>query len=55
MENIQDLENKYLEKFGDLFPNIGISKEYEKEIILECLAQNKDAYELGFFNLDDCY
>lgn len=55
MENIKDLESKYVEKYGDMFPNIGISEEYEREIILECLAQGKDAYELGFFNLEDCY
>lgn len=55
MENIKDLERKYVEKFGDMFPNIGISEEYEREIILESLAQAKDAYELGFFNLEDCY
>ena len=38
-----------------MFPNIGISEEDEREIILEYLAQSKDAYELVFFNLEDCY
>lgn len=55
MKNIKDMKSKYVEKFGDMFPNIGISEEDEREIILECLAQAKDAYELGFFNLEDCY
>ena len=35
-----------------MFSNIGISGKYEKEIILECLKQGKDAYELGYFTLD---
>ena len=52
MKEIEKLENKYIERFGSMFPNIGISEEYEKEIILECLKQRKDAYELGYFTLD---
>ena len=55
MKDIKELENEYIDKFGDLFPNIGISKEYEKEIIVNCLSKGKDAYELGYFNLEDCY
>ena len=55
MKSIKDMKSKYVEKFGDMFSNIGISEEDEREIILECLAQAKDAYELGFFNLEDCY
>ena len=52
MKEIEKLENKYIERFGSMFPNIDISEEYEKEIILECLKQGKDAYELGYFTLD---
>lgn len=48
IENIKDLESKYVEKFGDMFSNIGISEEDEREIILECFAQGKDSYELVF-------
>lgn len=30
MKNIKDLEDDYIERFGDLFPTIGISRDYEK-------------------------
>lgn len=55
MKTIKELENEYIDKFGDLFPNMGISREYEKEIILTCLAKDKDAYELGYFDLEKYY
>lgn len=55
MKTIKELENEYIDRFGDLFPNMGISREYEKEIILTCLAKGKDAYELGYFDLEKCY
>ncbi|MBS6535815.1 serine/threonine protein phosphatase [Peptoniphilus harei] len=55
MKNIKDLEDDYIERFGDLFPTIGISRDYEKEIILICLAKDKDAYGLGYFDLEKCY
>ncbi|EFM24784.1 hypothetical protein HMPREF9225_1650 [Peptoniphilus duerdenii ATCC BAA-1640] len=54
-DDLTALRTKYLEKFDDYFPNIGISKEYEKEIIVNCLSKGKDAYELGYFNLEDDY
>lgn len=54
-DDLNTLRSKYLEKFDDYFPNIGISKEYEKVIILNCLSKGKDAYELGYFNLEDDY
>lgn len=50
---IIQLENEYIEKFGDLFPNIGLDAEEERKIILKCLEEDKDAYELGFFTLDN--
>lgn len=52
---MKKLENEYIARFGDLFPNMGISREYEKEIILTCLDKGKDAYELGYFDLEKCY
>lgn len=55
MKDVKELENEYIDRFGDLFPNIGISREYEKEIILTCLDKDKDAYELGYFDLEKCY
>lgn len=55
MKDLRQMEEAYIERFGDLFPNISISKEYEKEIIEACLKQNKDAYELGYFDLDCFY
>lgn len=52
---MEKLENEYIARFGDLFPNMGISREYEKDIILTCLDKGKDAYELGYFDLEKCY
>ena len=52
MKEIEKLENKYIERFGSMFPNIGISEEFEREIILDCLENGKDAYELKYFDLD---
>lgn len=49
---IIQLENEYVERFGDLFPNMGLDGEEEIKIILKCLKEDKNAYELGFFTLD---
>lgn len=49
---IIQLENEYVERFGDLFPNMGLDGEVEIKIILKCLEEDKNAYELGFFTLD---
>lgn len=49
---ILQLENEYVERFGDLFPNMGLDGEEEIKIILKCLEEDKNAYELGFFTLD---
>lgn len=34
---IIQLENEYVERFGDLFPNMGLGGEVEIKIILKCL------------------
>ncbi|MDU5470903.1 MAG: serine/threonine protein phosphatase [Peptoniphilus harei] len=52
---MEKLENEYIARFRDLFPNMGISREYEKEIILTCLDKGKDTYELGYFDLEKYY
>lgn len=49
---IIQLENEYIERFGDLFPNMGLDGEKEIKIILKYLEEDKNAYELGFFTLD---
>lgn len=53
MKNIKQLEKEYIERFDDLFPNIGLSEAKEREILLKCLKEDKDAYELGFFTLEN--
>lgn len=53
MKNIKQLEKEYIERFDDLFPNIGLSGAKEREILLKCLKEDKDAYELGFFTLEN--
>ncbi|OFK79770.1 hypothetical protein HMPREF2800_05220 [Anaerosphaera sp. HMSC064C01] len=47
---IIQLENEYVERFGDLFPNMGLDGEEEIKIILKCLKEDKNAYELGFLH-----
>ena len=52
MKKIEDLRNEYIEKFDDYFPNMGLSEDKEIEIIEKSLKEGKDAYELGYFELD---
>lgn len=53
MKNIRQLEKEYVERFEDLFPNISLDEREERKIILKCLEEDKDAYELGFFTLEN--
>ncbi len=55
MNKLEKLKKKYIEKFDDYFPNIGISEEKEIEIIEKCLKEDKDAYDLGYFDLNNLY
>lgn len=55
----KELETKmqeYVKKFNDGFPTIplarGRSDQEVIEIIDECLAKNKDVYELGYLSND---
>lgn len=53
MKNIRQLEKEYVERFEDLFPNISLDEREERKIILKCLEEDKDAYELCFFTLEN--
>lgn len=53
MKTIEQLENEYIERFDGMFPNISLDETKEREIILKCLEEDKDAYELGFFTLEN--
>lgn len=53
---LEELMNQYLEKFGDGFPTYQTARtntdEEVADMIKECLAQGKDAYEMGFVEDD---
>lgn len=55
MDNIDKLREEYQIKFNDNIPNMTISFEEEIEILECCLKEGKDAYELGYFDLDNIY
>jgi hypothetical protein len=55
MNNIEELKELYRDKFDDNLPNMTISKDYEIEIIKRCLEEEKDAFELGYFDLNNIY
>lgn len=55
MNNIEELRELYREKFNDNLPNMTISEDYEIEIIKRCLKEEKDSYELGYFDLNYIY
>ena len=55
MNNIEELRELYREKFNDNLTNMNISEDYEIEIIKRCLKEEKDAYELGYFDLNYIY
>lgn len=55
MDNIDKLREEYRIKFGDNIPNMTISFEEEIEILERCLKEEKNAYELGYFDLDNIY
>ena len=55
MNNIEELRELYREKFNDNLPNMTISEDYEIEIIKRCLKEEKEAYELGYFDLNYIY
>ena len=55
MNSIEELRELYREKFDDNLPNMTISEDYEIEIIKKCLKEEKDAYELGYFDLNYIY
>ena len=55
MNNIKKLRELYRDKFDDNLPNMTISEDYEIEIIKKCLKEEKDAYELGYFDLNYIY
>ena len=50
-ELLEKLQKEYIKKFKDGFPNINMSNKREIEIIKNCLEKEKDAYELGYFDL----
>lgn len=52
---IESLRIKYIELFDDMFPNLSINEVTEREILERCIKENKDAYELGYFNLNNDY
>ncbi|EDP23215.1 hypothetical protein [Parvimonas micra] len=49
MNNIEELRELYRDKFDDNLPNMTIPKDYEKR----CLKEEKDEFELGYFNLNN--
>lgn len=54
-ERLKKAKKIYIEMFDDYFPNISINKERELEIAEKCIKAKKDAYEMGYFNLDSDY
>lgn len=52
---LENLREKYIELFDDMFPNISISEGTEREILERCIKEKKDAYELGYFSLENDY
>lgn len=53
MKDLIKLRGKYIDKFDDYFPNISLSEKREIEIIKDCLEKGKDAYQLGYFELEE--
>lgn len=56
-EQFDELLGAYIDKFGEGFPTYQICRgrtiEESVEIIRECIAKEKDAYELGYCTLDE--
>lgn len=58
MNELEKLNQDYLEMFDDSFPTFPFMNESEEniiKIIKRCLNEGKDVYDLGILNLDVLY
>lgn len=52
-KRLEQAKKAYIDMFDDYFPNMSISLEKQIEIAETCVKKKKDAYELGYFILDE--
>lgn len=56
MEKFQEALERYEKKFNDSFPTFSLLSHGEEKVIKmidDCISQGKDAYEMGYLELDD--
>ncbi len=55
--NLHKALDDYAERFGDAFPMYQLGRwcpERVIELVEECMSKNKDVYQLGYLDADDC-